>query len=73
MGEKRFESTKDSRGEGHLLSLHLLSLPFFSSSRFSPAMPQAQTIPLQCIDSLAQAMILEREVTAQAVTLEKRS
>ena len=36
-------------------------------------MPQAQTIPLQCTDSLAQAMILEREVTAQAVTLEKRS
>lgn len=34
-------------------------------------MPQAQTIPLQCIDSLAQAMILEGEVTAQVVTLEK--
>ena len=36
-------------------------------------MPQAQTIPLQCIDLLAQAMILEREVTVQVVTLEKRS
>ena len=32
-------------------------------------MPQTQTIPLF---SLAQAMILEREVTAQAATLGKK-
>jgi len=69
-GKRDLRAQKTEEKKGIFFPSNCSPCLFFSSSCFSPAMPQAQTIPLF---SLAQAMILEREVTAQVVTLEKRS